>query len=92
MQDAGEPERGSRGAEDYLLGTAGGGVFVFAGLALTLGAIVGLHIGHWAVMAVAVLGLVLWIVSDGIVRISRHRSRSIGPAAAPSRQPAQRAA
>ncbi|WP_072689406.1 hypothetical protein [Rhodococcus marinonascens] len=91
MPDAVEPERSAGGAEDYLLGTAGGGVVVLAGLALTIGAIVGVHVGHWAVMAIASLGVALWIVSGIVVRVSRHRSRNISPAAS-SRQAAERAA
>ncbi|MEV0947151.1 hypothetical protein [Rhodococcus sp. NPDC049939] len=91
MADPVEPERSADNGEVHLLGTAGGGVFILAGLALTIGAIVGVHVGHWAVFAIAVLGVALWMVSDLVARVSRDKSRNIGRASSPTR-PAERAA
>ena len=91
MPDAVEPRRAGNGAEDYLLGTAPGEVIVHAGLAATIGAIIGVYVGHWALFVIALLGAAVFIVGDVIVHVSRQRSPDLGPAT-PVRHPVGRAA
>ena len=80
MPDAVEPRRAGSGAEGYLLGTAPGEVIVHAGLATTIGAIVGVYVGHWALFVVAVLGAAVFVAGDVVVHMSRQRSPDLGPA------------
>ena len=91
MPDAVEPRRADSGAEDYLLGTAGGEVVVHAGLAVTIGAIVGVYAGHWALFVIALLGAAVFVAGDIVVHVSRQRSPDISPAT-PVRHPVGRAA
>ncbi|KAF0963903.1 hypothetical protein [Rhodococcus sp. T7] len=80
MPDAVEPRRAGSGAEDYLLGTAPSEVIVHAGLAATIGAIVGVYVGHWALFVIALLGAAVFVASDVVVHVSRQRSPDLGPA------------
>ncbi|KXX57675.1 MULTISPECIES: hypothetical protein [unclassified Rhodococcus (in: high G+C Gram-positive bacteria)] len=91
MPDAVEPRRAGSGAENYLLGTAGGEVVVHAGLVVTIGAIVGVYVGHWVLFVIALLGAAVWITGDIVVHVSRQRSPDISPAT-PVRHPVGRAA
>jgi len=77
MPDAVEPRRAGSGAEDYLLGTAGGEVVVHAGLAATTGAVVGVYVGHWVLFVIALLGAAVWITGDVVVHVSRQRSGTL---------------
>ena len=91
MPDAVDLRRADSGAEDYLLGTAGGEVVVHAGLAETIGAIVGVYAEHWVLFVIALLGAAVWITGDAVVHVSRQRSPDISPAT-PIRHPVGRAA
>ncbi|MFC9550749.1 hypothetical protein ACFTWF_07835 [Rhodococcus sp. NPDC056960] len=91
MPEVVEPRRAGGGAEDYLLGTADGEVVVLAGLAVTIGAIIGVYVGHWALFVVALLGAAGLIAGDIVVHISRQGSPDISPAT-PVRHPVGRAA
>ncbi|MCQ4120492.1 hypothetical protein [Rhodococcus tibetensis] len=91
MPDAGRPPRDRSGAEEYALGTVGGEVAVHAGLALTIGAVVGVYVGHWAVFVLALFGVSLWIISGMIVQAVRQRPPDVSPAASDS-HPLRRAA
>ncbi|MEN0133832.1 MAG: hypothetical protein AAGC80_01715 [Rhodococcus sp. (in: high G+C Gram-positive bacteria)] len=91
MPDAVEPRRAAGGAEDYLLGTAGGEVIVHSGLATTIGAVVGVYVGHWALFVIALLGAAVFVAGDVVVHVSRQRSPDISPAT-PVRHPVGRAA
>ncbi|BAH52197.1 hypothetical protein [Rhodococcus opacus] len=91
MPDAVEPRRAGSGAEDYLLGTAGGEVIVHSALATTIGAIVGVYAGHWALFVIALLGAAVFVAGDIVVHVSRQRSPDISPAT-PIRHPVGRAA
>lgn len=84
MPDAGRPPRDLSGPEDHVLGTGGGEVAVHAGLALTIGAIVGVYVGHWALFVIALIGVSLWITSGVVVQTTRRRPPDVGPAASHS--------
>lgn len=70
---------------------AGGEVVVHAGLVVTIGAIVGVYVGHWVLFVIALLGAAVWITGDIVVHVSRQRSPDISPAT-PVRHPVGRAA
>ncbi|MFC0454532.1 hypothetical protein [Rhodococcus jostii] len=91
MPDVVEPRRAGGGAEDHLLGTADGEGVVHAGLAVTIGAIIGVYVGHWALFVIALLGAAVWIAGDIVIHVSRQRSPDISPAT-PVRHPVGRAA